>query len=239
MFSIDFLLDHGPFGRVEFLVDSAQKFIDDYRRVSKAEEEVTLPFGIFPLDDFQSYGNTPVYLPQDDTRLSVSPLHLAAAYGKEDVIALLLRVSDANHQPQGEGVTALSLALYCGHLHLARMLLEHGAHPDRSRQLSSLHAAARRGFEAEIVQFVQDFEVDPDIEDQDGATPIVYALQLPELEAWSTICLLFCLGARKDLVVGDELWSYPELAKSMGKDWLAAKLEEVLDDSSSHTLDLE
>ncbi|KAH7000889.1 hypothetical protein EDB80DRAFT_721135 [Ilyonectria destructans] len=115
------------------------------------------------------------------------------------------------------------------------MILEHGVRPERS----SLHAAARRGLRNEIVQFVQEFDIDPDIEDQGGATPIVYALQLPEEEAWATICLLFYLGARKDLEVGDNSWSYADLAKSMGKDWLAAKLEEVSDDSSSHTLDLE
>lgn len=239
MFSLPSLLNYIPFRRVEFVVDSAQKFIDDLRCVSNVEDQVTLPFGIFPLDDFKSYGNTPLYLPQDGTRLSVSPLHLAAAYGKEDILALLLSVSDINHQPQGHGITALSLALYCGHIHLARMLLEHGARPECSRQVSSLHAAARRGFRDEIVQFVKEFNIDPDIEDQDGATPIVYALQLPEEEAWSTICLLFYLGARKELEVGDDLWSYADLAKSMGKDWLAAKLVEVSDDSSSHTLDLE
>ncbi|KAM5349969.1 hypothetical protein ACJ41O_006474 [Fusarium nematophilum] len=229
----------GPLNK--FLVDSSQTFIDDLRRLSNMEEYVTLPFSIFPLEDFEIYGKTLLYLPQDGTRLSVTPLHLAAASGKADVLTLLLGASNVNCQPQGYGITALSLALYCGHLRLARVLLDHGAQPDCSPLVSSLHAAARRGFKDEIVQFVQEFELDPDIEDKDGATPIVYALQLPEEDSWDTICLLFYLGASTsmDLEVGDSMWTYADLARAMGKEWLATKLEEVADDSSTHTLDYE
>ncbi|KAF5023660.1 hypothetical protein F66182_4280 [Fusarium sp. NRRL 66182] len=115
MFSKQFFLDQVPFERVKFLVDSSQTFIDGLRRLSNMEEHVTLAFSIFPLKDFEACGNTPIYLPQDGTRLLATPLHLAAASGKEDVLTLLLGASNVNSQPQGHGITALSLALYCGH----------------------------------------------------------------------------------------------------------------------------
>ncbi|KAM6508400.1 hypothetical protein FALCPG4_018263 [Fusarium falciforme] len=207
MFPMNFLLNHRSSGRVGLFVDLAQKFIDDLQCASNVDEQVTLPFTIFPLGD------------QRD----------------EDIVAILINASDLNKKDQD--VTALSLALYCGHRRLARMLLENGARPNCSPNISSLHAAARRGFKEEMEQFVKGSKVDPDIEDKDGATPIVYALQQPEKEAWETICFLFYLGAAKDLVVGDVLWTYAELARGMGKDWLADKLEEVSDCASSRTMD--
>ncbi|KAM6529651.1 ankyrin repeat [Fusarium falciforme] len=199
-----FLLNHRSSGRVGLFVDLAQKFIDEPQCASNVDEQVTLPFSIFLLDD-----------QRDSTRLSATPMHLAAAYGKEDIVAILINASDLNKKDQD--VTALSLALYCGHRRLARMLLENGARPNCSPNISSLHAAARRGFKEEMEQFVKGSKVDPDIEDKDGATPIVYALQQPEKEVWETICFLFYLGAAKDLVVGDGLWTYAELARVWGR----------------------
>ncbi|KAM6506838.1 hypothetical protein FALCPG4_018659 [Fusarium falciforme] len=206
MFPMNFLLNHRSSGRVGLFVDLAQKFIDDLQCASNVDEQVTLPFTIFPL----------------------------GGQRHEDIVAILINASDLNKKDQD--VTALSLALYCGHRRLARMLLENGARPNCSPNISSLHAAARRGFKEEMEQFVKGSKVDPDIEDKDGATPIVYALQQPEKEAWETICFLFYLGAAKDLVVGDGLCTYAELARGMGKDWLADKLE-VSDGASSRTMD--
>ncbi|KAM6512089.1 ankyrin repeat [Fusarium falciforme] len=163
MFSMHFLLNHRPSGRVGLFVDLAQKFVDDLQCASNVDEQVTLPFSIFPLDD-----------QRDGTRLSATTMHLAATYGKEDIVAILINASDLNKKDQG--VTALSLALYCGHRRLARMLLENGARPNCSPNISSLYAAARRGFKEEMERFVKGSKVDPDIEDKDGATPIVYAL---------------------------------------------------------------
>ncbi|RSL77536.1 hypothetical protein CDV31_017321 [Fusarium ambrosium] len=175
--------------------------------------------------------------PRKTHNADIPPPNLAAAYWKEDIVAILINVSDLNKKDQD--VTALSLAVYCGHRRLARMLLENGARPNCSPNTSSLHAAGRQGFKEEMEQFVKGSKVDPDIEDKDGATPIMYALQQPEKEAWETIGFLFYLGAARDLVVGDGLWTYAELARGMGKDWLADKLEEVSDDASSRTMDFE
>jgi len=122
---------------------------------------------------------------------------------------------------------------------VAQMLLRNGARPDCSPKINSLHAAARQGYREEMEYFVKDFKVDPDILDKDGATPVVYALLQPEKTAWKTICFLFYLGATKDLVAGDGLHTYAELANSLGKHWLADKLEEVCDDASSCTMDFD
>ncbi|KAH6975812.1 ankyrin repeat-containing domain protein [Ilyonectria destructans] len=232
MSSIRSILNYIPFERVKFVVDLSQKFIDDLQHVNTTEEEVTFPFSVFPLDDFQSTGSSsPLYLPRADTRLSVTPLHLAAAYGREEAVTLLLDFSDVDKQPENGGATALFLALYCGHLGVAKLLLERGAHPNGPCSFNGLHAAARRGFREQITKFVQDFEVEVDIEDMDGATPVVYALQLPENEALETILLLFNLGAKKNTIVGDGCWTYADLARSMGKEDLATWLESVADDS--------
>ncbi|KAH6953923.1 hypothetical protein BKA56DRAFT_467013, partial [Ilyonectria sp. MPI-CAGE-AT-0026] len=82
-----------------------------------------------------------------------------------------------------------------------------------------------QGKDLRIIKFLQDFGVEVDIEDMDGATPVVYALQLPEKEALETSSLLFNLGAKKDATVGDGCWTYADLARSMGKEGLSTWLE--------------
>ena len=226
VFSLSSILDDKSPGQLRFLMVFAQEVIDELHFARNVHEQVLLPFGIFPFDD-----------EQEITHLSADPIHLAAAEGQEQLASICINVSDLNKKNQD--VTALSLALYRGHLRLAQMLLRNGARPDCSPKINSLHAAARQGYREEMEHFVKDYKVDPDIQDKDGATPVVYALLQPEKAAWKTICFLFYLGATKDLVVGDGRWTYAELARSLGKDWLANKLEEVCGDASSCTMDFD
>ncbi|KAH7237900.1 ankyrin repeat-containing domain protein [Fusarium solani] len=230
-----------------FVVDTTQASIDDYRRTSNVIEKKTLPFSIFALEDFQSFGRKTVYLPRDETRLKVTPIQDAAARGKEDVVAILLKSSNLNDRHQD--ASALSLALYSGNVHVAELLLNRGARPGCGRLINSLHAAARHGLNGEIELFVKFHGMDVDIEDKDGETPVMHALRLPEDQASETIRLLFKLGARIDLEIGERSWTYSALARLMGMHMLADELAagvleeaagEAADDrSSSCTMDVE
>jgi ankyrin repeat protein len=129
---------------------STQEVINELHFARNAHKQVLLPFGIFPFDD-----------EQDITRLSANPIHLAASKGQEELARILINISDLNKKNQD--ITALSLALYRGHLRLAQMLLRNGARPDCSPKINSLHAAARQGYKEEMEHFVKGFNVDPDI----------------------------------------------------------------------------
>lgn len=64
-----------------------QKFTNNLQDFQATQELITLPSNIFPLKDFQSdKSGAPVYVPQDCTHLFVTPLHLAAYYGKDEVV---------------------------------------------------------------------------------------------------------------------------------------------------------
>ncbi|KAH7146112.1 hypothetical protein EDB81DRAFT_933946 [Dactylonectria macrodidyma] len=153
MFSIQRFLPYMPRGKIEFIVDSIQASTDDYRCTSNVIEKKTLPFGLFPLEDFQFFEGRTAYLPQNKTRLKVTPIHDAAARGKEDVVSLLLKSSNVNDEHQD--ASALSLALYSGNFHVAELLLNGGARPDCGLLMTGLHAAARRGLKNEIEMFVK------------------------------------------------------------------------------------
>jgi hypothetical protein len=206
------------------LLNLAHEVTEGIKATGKVHEEVMLPFGIFPFEKKQAV-----------TRRFFDPKCLQDLGGQEELDAKFISFHGLHTTYQE--VPILSLALCSGNRRIARILLLEGARPNESPQISSLHAAARRGFRKEMKQFVKDFKIDPDIQDKDGATPIVYALLQPEKKAWKTVRFLFYLGATKDLVVGDGWWTYAELARSLGKDWLADKLEEVCGDASSCTVD--
>ncbi|KND86177.1 Ankyrin repeat and SOCS box protein 3 [Tolypocladium ophioglossoides CBS 100239] len=203
------------------------------------QELVTLPSNIFPLKDFQSDDSgAPVHVPQDCTHLFVTPLHLAAYHGKDEVVQLLSAFWESNLHLAIGSTTPLFLSLLNGHRSTSELLSERGATLRGKSWANSLHAAARQGMLAEIQESVRVYDMDPDCEDKDSATPVVYALYLPEEQALETISLLFALGAKKDAQLGDNYcWTYADLARAMGKEGLASWLESRADDSFAYTVE--
>ncbi|RSL77337.1 hypothetical protein CEP51_009172 [Fusarium floridanum] len=212
--------------RLALLLGLAHDVTEGVKAARKVHEEAMLSFGIFPFENKEAV-----------TRRFFDP-KCPQGLGSQEEFDVKFISFHGLHTTYQE-VPILSLALCSGNRHVARILLREGSRPSESLQISSLHAAARRGYREEMEYFVKDFKVDPDILDKDGATPVVYALLQPEMAAWETICFLFYLGAIKNLVVGDGLHTYAELANSLGKHWLADKLEEVCGDASSCTMDFD
>lgn len=208
-----------------------EPFLNNFEKYIQIEEEVTLPIDIFILDSFKYHPHYPIYCQQTETKIFLSPLILAAGYGLQDMVSMILDATrvDGDSQPDAVPdhgtITALFLALCCGNAKIAKVLLRMGAKPDASLSVNALHAAARGGVRSTIIQLVEVFGVDPNVEDHDGATPVFYALLLPEKEAFETISLLHRLGARTDMLIGDHHWGLTAMAKAMGKDSLVLELE--------------
>ncbi|KAF9765781.1 hypothetical protein IL306_001875 [Fusarium sp. DS 682] len=148
------------------------------------------------------------------TKLEISPLACAVIEGESTVISELLaglKQSMQSTQFQDEIDNAL---------------------PDPGRKHSSngLHGAAGRGFEEEILEYIWFSGADPDILDGIGATPIMYAMQLPAPHDWKIIELLIEEAADPcyRVCIGGIAWPYPDIAKAMGKLDLAKLLEEAI-----------
>ncbi|KAM6527493.1 hypothetical protein FSOLCH5_003563 [Fusarium solani] len=248
MLPIQYFLPYVFLTQAEFVVDSIQACIDDCKHTSSVDKKKTLRFSLFLLDDFRPFGGRAAYLPQHGTRLNVTLMHNAAARGKVDVVTLLLKLlksCDVNDEHQD--ASALSLALYSENFHVAELLLNGGARPGCGLLINGLHAASRRGLRDQIEFFVKVSGVDVDVQDKDGATPVVHALRLPEDQARETIRLLFELGGIPKLEIGKWAWTCSALAKMMRMHTLADELadrvlepaEEASDDDSRCTMAIE
>ncbi|KAM5357454.1 hypothetical protein ACJZ2D_016254 [Fusarium nematophilum] len=188
-------------------------------------EQVTFSSSIFPLQDFQPDENgNPLYVPKHSTSLSVTALHQAAYCGMEDVVRGLLVFSDVDKQPESYLASALSPSLFNSQRSTARLLLDQGANPNSPCYMSCLHAASKIGCLQDIEYFLRERKVNPDVQDMDGATAVVYALALPEERAIGAISLLFRYGAKTNAMIGENRWSYAALARSMGNEGLASWL---------------
>ncbi|RTE68820.1 hypothetical protein BHE90_016799 [Fusarium euwallaceae] len=239
-------LPYAALGQAELMVDAIQACIDDCRGTSSVVENKPFLSSVFPLDDFRLFNDKVLYMPKLEMHLDATPMHTAAVRGKMDVIAHLLKLKSYDVNDDHQDAPALSLALYSRNLDVAELLLSGGAQPGCGLLFNALHAAARCGVKNETELFVKHYRVDVDVQDKDGATPVVHAPHLPEDQARETIRLLFELGAIPKREVGKYAWTYSALAKAMGKRKLAVELanrtlqtaEEASDDGSSCTMAL-
>ncbi|KAH7115339.1 ankyrin repeat-containing domain protein, partial [Dactylonectria estremocensis] len=183
------------------------------------EEIITLPIGLSVMDNFRYTENGPVYSPKNRT-LGVTPLVLAAAEGRDAAVCILLGFSNIDKEPDS-GVTALFMALYYNRISTAKMLLRQGAKVKASGY-NALHAAPKSGSCEMITDLVKLYYVNVNVEDIDGATPIVYALQQPDERARSTILHLRCLKASEDLKL-DHRWTFKDIARAIRKHSLVSE----------------
>ncbi|KAK3275339.1 hypothetical protein CYMTET_16526 [Cymbomonas tetramitiformis] len=108
------------------------------------------------------------------------PLHAAAKKGMEEMVRELVEKSTEVDAEDGEGRTALTVALAFGQEGAARALLEAGAGVNAGTGQRPLHAAARKGME-EMVRELVGKGAEVDAEDGDGCTAIQCLLSAPEL----------------------------------------------------------
>ncbi|KAF4460980.1 Ankyrin repeat PH and SEC7 domain containing secG [Fusarium albosuccineum] len=199
---------------------------EELRNWTIVERTIATKITVLPL---QNFSEGPVFdrnRAESEKTISLRPLQLAAVYGRTDLLPILLKFSDVDELPEHSGLTALFLSLWFCHLEMADVLFQLGAHPSSCYGVNTLHAAAGRGLIGEITRIVDEYHVEPDVEDTDGATPTIYALTLPLEQAIEVIDLLRDKGARSDLTFGIEGWTYVELARAMDNERLALYLED-------------
>ena len=83
---------------------------------------------------------------------SAMPLHVAARFGRDAVVRLLLEAHAKPGRADGLGITALHCASERGHSDVVEMLLDAGASPDQAREngTTPLYLAARDGHGAAV-----------------------------------------------------------------------------------------
>jgi cytohesin len=107
---------------------------------------------------------------------AATPLHVAAEYGHDDVVRLLLEAGAAIDSRRIEGLTPLHLAASYGRFPVVKRLLAAGANPNsrESGGWTPLHRAASEGHE-NVVRLLLAQGADPRAMDHQGATPFEYA----------------------------------------------------------------
>ncbi|KAH7119383.1 ankyrin repeat-containing domain protein, partial [Dactylonectria estremocensis] len=143
-----------------------------------------------------------------------NPIDEPRLEGRDAAVCVLLGFSNIDKEPDS-GVTALFMALYYNRISTAKMLPRQGAKVEASGY-NALHAAAKSGSCEMITDLVKLYHVNVNVEDIDGATPIVYALQQPDERARSTILHLRRLEASEDLKL-DHHWTFKDIARAIRK----------------------
>ncbi|KAK3262418.1 hypothetical protein CYMTET_28726, partial [Cymbomonas tetramitiformis] len=119
-------------------------------------------------------GLTPAHKAAGEGRVE-RPLHGAAERDTVEVVRKLVEKGAEVDAEDGEGRTALTVALAFGQEGVARALLEAGAGVNAGTGQRPLHGAAKRGT-MEVVKEFMEKGVEVDVEDREGCTALTVAL---------------------------------------------------------------
>jgi ankyrin repeat protein len=126
----------------------------------------------------------------------VSPLWVAVAVGHFGIVKLLIEEGNANvNHLSATRSSPLRAASYIGHLDIARYLIAHGADMRlvRDGNYTNLMLSAYREHVHMIKYFIDELECNPNEYDQDGRTPLHYAIDGGSL---NVVQLLLKRGAK-------------------------------------------
>ncbi|KAI3331260.1 ankyrin repeat-containing domain protein [Ustulina deusta] len=140
---------------------------------------------------------------------NLTSLHLAALTGLSDTVTLLLNNGvDANITAEPLGWTPLFFALSQGQDHTARRLIDRGSSLILESGTNALHIATAANLLDIMTHLIKDKGIDPNSEDRNGDTPLIYALTSPYTTERS-ISHLLALGAEanKPVFVSGKYWS--------------------------------
>ncbi|CAG9831042.1 unnamed protein product [Diabrotica balteata] len=140
-----------------------------------------------------------------------SPLHLSAEHGYTEVVRLLLASgskvdyrenTDEEFPRTTKCDEPLRLAIRNKHMEIARMLLEHGADPNKRYFFGS---EINLVTDLEFLQLLLTFGANPDSRDRSGLTPLMKAVRQPQ--GMEAVLLLLKFGADVN-AIADERHDY-------------------------------
>ncbi|KAF4331707.1 hypothetical protein FBEOM_14529 [Fusarium beomiforme] len=216
------------------VVGITKDFLRCYKNHALTKWSITVPGPVYPSKSFSiSLNGELLYSPPSSTKLDISPLACAVIEGESAMISELLvgfKQSMPSNQFQDEIDNALFLADFFGQEEASDLVLGYKPDPGRKHRSNGLHGAAGRGLEEEMLEYIMFLSADPDVLDEFGATPIMYAMQLPAPHDWKIINLLIEEGADPcyRIYIDGVSWPYSDIAKAMGKPDLAKLLEEAI-----------
>jgi hypothetical protein len=202
IFFLAYLSDFTSPMSIRFMLGVVNAYIRDIKFTSDKQQAIPLYMNIFPFQDFQLDERlNPLFIPQQATDVTLTLLSLAAYEGKEDIVKVLLAISNNRQTSETTTMSPLSLSLLRKHRNIPKVLFDHGADPDPRGEscTNGLHTAARGGLLDLITDFICRWQIPPDYTDTDGATPVMHAFYLEEKQAVETISLLFSLGASPNM----------------------------------------
>ncbi|ASQ45131.1 ankyrin repeat domain-containing protein [Legionella clemsonensis] len=108
-----------------------------------------------------------------DDHNGVTVLQCAIRAKKWGVVDTLLDRGANIHAKDAAGVTVLNSAIFTGNLGLVRRLVNMGADPMSTDGIYAFHIAARKGH-SDIVQYLLEKKLNPNLKDNDGMTALLY-----------------------------------------------------------------